>query len=166
MLNDELRVNTGLTYGARSTVSQTAQPGAISISTFTRTETTERAMDLALEVLKRFHDKGISAEQLASAKAYVKGTLPPQRLETPDQLAAAVSDIELYGLNRGEIDDMFSRIDAMTLERADALIKKRFSTDQLTFVVLGNAEKIRGAMKKYAPQVVEVSIKSPGFSAK
>ena len=52
------------------------EAGAIAISTYTRTETTEKAMDMALDVLKQLNDKGITAEQLASAKAYVKGTYP------------------------------------------------------------------------------------------
>lgn len=165
LLNDALRVSSGLTYGARSTVSQPRNPGAISISTYTRTETTEKAMDMALDVLRKFHDKGIDAAQLASAKAYVKGLFPTQRLETSDQVATIVGEIELYGLNKGEVDDLFSRIDAMTLEQANAMAKKHYGVDNLTFVVLGNAGKIRDSVKKYAPIVTEVDIKTPGFSA-
>lgn len=165
LLNDALRVNSGLTYGARSIVTEEVHPGAISISTYTRTDTTEKAMDMALDVLKRFHDNGISAEQLASAKAYVKGTFPPRFLETSDALSGVVSDMELYGLNKGEVDDLFSRIDALTLEQANAMAKKHFAATQLTFVVLGNAAKIRDVVKKYAPSVTEVSIATPGFSA-
>jgi predicted Zn-dependent peptidase len=120
-------------------------------------------MDLALDVLKRMNAKGITAEQLASVKAYVKGTYPRQALETSEQLAAVVGDIELFGLNRGEVDDLFSRIDAVTLEQANAVAKKHFRTENLTFVVLGNASKIRDAVKKYAPTVKEVSVKEPGW---
>ena len=163
LLNDALRVGSGLTYGARSTVSQPRNPGAISISTYTRTETTEKAMDMALDVLKKFHDKGIDAAQLASAKAYVKGLFPTQKLETSDQVATIVGEIELYGLNKGEVDDLFSRIDAVTLDQANAMAKKHYAMDNLTFVVLGNAGKIRDSVKKYAPIVTEVEIKTPGF---
>jgi zinc protease len=163
MLNDELRVNSGLTYGARSVLDLYREPGAISISSYTRTETTGKAIDLALEVLKRLNEKGITAEQLASVKAYIKGTYPRQSLETSDQLANVLGDIELFGLNRGEVDDLFSRIDAVTLERANAAAKKWYGTDDLTFVILGNASKIRDSLKKYAPQMNEVSIKTPGF---
>lgn len=163
LLNDALRVNSGLTYGASSRLVQSVESGTISISTYTRTDTTEKAMDLALQVLKKFHDQGINAEQLASVKAYMKGTFPTQNLETTDQVASVVTDIEIYGLNKGEVDDLFSRIDALTLERANALIQKRYATEGLTFVVLGNAEKIRAVVKKYAPEVVEVSVKDGGF---
>ena len=164
MLNDELRVNSGLTYGAFCVLDLHHEPGAIYISTYTRTDTTGKAMDLALEVLKRLNEKGISAEQLASVKAYVKGTYPTHNLETSDQLANMLGDIEMFGLNRGEVDDLFSRIDAVTLARANEAARKWYRPQDLTFVVLGNAAKIRDSVKNYTPQMSEVSIKTPGFS--
>ncbi len=163
MLNDALRVNSGLTYGASSILDLQREPGAITISTYTRTETTEKAIDMALDVLKHMNQNGITAEQLSSVKAYVKGTYPRQALETSDQVANVLGDIELFGLNRGEVDDLFSRIDAVTLEQANAAAKKHFKSDNLTFVVLGNASKIRESVKKYAPTMKEVSVKEPGW---
>ncbi len=165
MLNDELRVNSGLTYGASCILELNRDPGAISIASYTRTETTAKAMDLAIEVLKRMNEKGITAEQLASVKAYVKGTYPRQNLKTSDQLANVLGDMEIFGLNKGEVDDLFSRIDSVTLERANATAKKWYKADSLTFVVLGNASKIRDSVKKYAPVMTEVSVKSPGYSS-
>ncbi len=163
MLNDELRVNSGLTYGAFSSVEQYRVPGSIYISTYTKTETTSKAIDVSLEILKRLSEKGITAEQLASAKAYIKGTFPPERLETSDELAATLGDLELYGLGRDEIDNFFARIDAVTLEDANQAARKYFRSDRLTFVTLGNATKIRDAVKKYADDLTEISIKEPGF---
>jgi zinc protease len=165
MLNDELRVNSGLTYGVSCHLEEPRLPGAIVIATFTKTETTAKAMDLALAVLKRLAEKGISAEQLASAKAYVKGTYPPEHLETADQIATLLGDLELYGLGRDEVDGLFSRIDAVTLEEANAVARKYYKSDNLTYVLLGNAAKMRDAAAEYAPKVVEVSINQPGFAA-
>lgn len=165
MLNDELRVNTGLTYGANCLLLQTRLPGPIVITTYTKTDTTAKAIDLALEILKRLGEQGITADQLASAKAYLKGTYPPQRLETIDQLAAILAELELYGLGRGEVDDFFSAIDATTLDQANAAAKKYYKSANLTFVLLGNASKIREAAAKYAPKVTEVPIAKPGFAA-
>lgn len=163
MLNDELRVNSGLTYGAGSILEQNRLPGAIVISTYTKNDTTTQAIDMALDVLRRLNEKGITAEQLASAKAYVKGLYPTSRLETMDQLAALIGEIELYGLGRDEVDGYFARIDNITLDQANAIIKKYYKTDDLTFVVLGSADKIREQMKKYDPHGTEVSIKTSGW---
>ena len=49
ILNDEFRVNSGLTYGASSRFDQTHLPGRITIASFTKTETTGKAIDLALD---------------------------------------------------------------------------------------------------------------------
>jgi zinc protease len=163
MLNDALRVNSGLTYGASSQLEQPRLPGAIVISTYTKTDTTTQAIDMALDVLRHLNEKGITAEQLASAKAYVKGLYPTRRLETMDQLAALIGEIELYGLGRDEVDGYFGRIDAVTLDQANATIKKYYQTADLTFVVLGAADKIREQMKKYDPHMKEVSIKTAGW---
>jgi len=164
MLNDALRVNSGLTYGASAQVEQERLPGAIVISTYTKTDTTTQAIDMALDVLKRLNEKGITAEQLASAKAYVKGLYPTRRLETMDQLAVLIGEIELYGLGRDEVDGYFARIEAITLDQANATIKKYYRTGDLTFVILGAADKIRDQVKKYDPHATEVSIKAVGWS--
>ena len=165
LLNEELRVKSGLTYGATSIVQQPRMPGATIIASFTKTETTEKAIDLALEVLKRLRDQGITAEQLASAKAYFKGTLPPQRLETTDQIATVLGDMTIYHLGKDDIDDLFSRVDAVSLDDANATARRYYQSGSLTFVLLGNASKIRDAAKKYAPKMTEVAITKPGFAA-
>ena len=165
LLNEELRVKSGLTYGATSIVQQPRMPGATIIASYTKTETTEKAIDMALDVLKRLREQGVTADQLASAKAYLKGTFPTQRLETTDQIATALGDIAIYHLGKDDIDDLFSRIDAVSLEDANSIAHNYYRDRNLTFVLLGNASKIRDAAKKYAPKMVEVSITKPGFAA-
>jgi zinc protease len=113
--------------------------------------------------MKRLHEKGITADQLSSAKQYLKGTYPASRLETPDQLVTILSEIELYDLNRGEVDDLFSRIDAVTMERANEVIKKYYGAGNLTFLLLGNAAQFEAELKKYAPDFVKVPITRPGL---
>jgi len=163
MLHEALRVNSGLSYGAGSQLQRVRLPGAIIITTYTKTESTEKAIDMALGVLKQLGEKGITAEQLASVKAYIKGTFPTQQLETTDQLSNVLADMELYGLGKGEIDDFFSSIDAASLDDINATAKKYYKPDHLTFVVLGNAAKIRQVATKYAPKVTEISVNKPGF---
>jgi len=165
MLNEALRVQSGLTYGAACVLQQPRLVGSIIISTYTKTETTGKAIDMALDVLKQLAEKGITAEQLSSVKAYIKGTFPTQRLETTDQVAGVLADMEIYGLGKDEVDDFFSRIDAVSLADANAAARKYYKSDNLTFVLVGNAAKIRETAAKYAPKVTEVPITKSGFSA-
>lgn len=164
MLNEALRVQSGLTYGASCQLQQSRLPGAIVINTYTKTETTTKAIDMALDVLKQLNEKGVTVEQLSSVKAYIKGTFPTQRLETTDQIASVLADMEVYGLGREEVDDFFSKIDSISLADANAAARKYYKRDNLTFVLVGNAAKIRDQVTKYAPKVTEIPITKAGYS--
>jgi predicted Zn-dependent peptidase len=161
MLNDALRVESGLTYGARSTVQQDRLAGAITISTFTKTESTVAAIDLALKQLEKLQVNGINAEQLASAKAYVKGVYPTTYLETIDQLLNMLMDFEYYGFNRSEVDDLISRIDSVTLEQANEAARRYYQTGGLTFVLVGDAAKIRQSIEKYSKSIQVIKASDP-----
>lgn len=162
MLNDALRVSSGLTYGARSSFQENRGRGSFVISTYTRNETTEKAIDMTLEILKRLHEQGISEADLKSAKAYIKGQFPPQ-IETTDQLAAQIAQLEFYGLDEREINSLYARIDAMTIDDARRVIKQYFPLDNLVFVLIGKASEIEDVAKKYAPKMDTKSISQPGF---
>ncbi|MBK9171337.1 MAG: insulinase family protein [Bryobacterales bacterium] len=163
LLNDALRVDSGLTYGARSVLDLNRLPGAISMYTFTRTDATKQAVDLALDVLGKLRKNGVNEEQLASTKAYIKGSYPTERLETADQLAGLLAEMELYGLGRDEVDDFFARVDAVTVEDANRIVRKYYSSDALQFLLLGNASAIRESVAGYAEKRKEIPVTSPGF---
>lgn len=164
LINSALRINSGLTYGANSTFDQRKNGGSFFINSYTRNATTEQALDMSLDVLKKFKEQGISAEQLASAKAYIKGQYP-RSLETSDQVASLIAQLEFYGLDRRDVDDYFAKIDAMTMADARRVIEKYYPLDNLVFVVIGKASEIGPVVRKYAPQIETRSISDPGFSA-
>ena len=113
-LNEALRVESGLTYGADAFFDSRKEPGAFAIYSFTKNETTVQAIDLALQVLAKLHKDGVTPEQLASAKAYIKGQFPPS-METAGQLARRIASNEFYGLGDDEINQLETRIDAVDL---------------------------------------------------
>lgn len=162
MLNDALRVSSGLTYGARSSFGQRKAAGPFAISTYTRNATTEQAIDMALDILKRLHEKGVTETDLKSAKNYIKGQYPP-RIETSDQQAALLAELEFYGLDERDINEYYSKIDAMTLADAQRVIKQYFPLDNLVFVLVGKASEIETVAKKYATKFDKKSINQPGF---
>ncbi len=157
MLNQELRVRTGLTYGASSSFSLRRHPGPFRISSFTPVESTQRAMDLALGILERLHRDAISTDQLQSAKNYLKGQLP-LGFETSDQLARWMAESEFHGLGREEVEGLWKRIDSMTLEDAQRVIRLHFPRRDLVFVLIGKADAIHSSLEKYADQVERRSI--------
>lgn len=162
MLNDALRVSSGLTYGARSSFDQRKAAGPFAISTYTRNATTEKAIDMALDILKRLHEKGITEEDLNSAKNYIKGQYPP-RIETTDQQANLMAQLEFYGLDERDINEYYAKIDSMTLADAQRIIKQYFPLENLVFVLVGKASEIESVAKKYATKFDTKSINQPGF---
>jgi predicted Zn-dependent peptidase len=162
MLNTELRVNSGLTYGASSFFDQRKERGPFAIITYTQNANTEKAIDMTLDILKRLHEKGFTEEELRSAKNYIKGRFPTN-IETSNQLASLLAELEFYGLDQSEINEYFAKIDAMTPEDARRIIRQYFPLEDLVFVLIGKASQIESVAKKYVPQPDKKSITQPGF---
>lgn len=164
MLMTELRVKSGLTYSARSVVDRRAQPGSVMIRSFTETGKTVEAIDLAIQVLGRLHDKGLSKEKIASARALIMGQFPT-RLETASSLADMFAFLELHGLDRSYIDGYGSALEAAAAESIALTISEVYpNPDDLVLVLIGDADAIRDDVAKYG-SVTEMSITEPRFSA-
>ncbi len=161
-LNEALRVESGLTYGAEAFFDSRKEPGAFAIYSFTKNDSTVQAIDLALQVLAKLHRDGVTAAQLASAKAYIKGQFPPS-IETSEQLAKRIAANEFYGLGDDEINQLEARIDAVTPEIAKQVIAKHFPEDNLVFMLIGKAAEIGPEVKKYATEQDSRKISEPGF---
>ena len=157
MLNDELRVNTGLTYGASSRFAPLKYGGSFYITTFTAGKTTEAAIDTALRVLDRLHTKGVDEASLTSAKNYVKGQFPP-RYETSGQLAGLLTQMFWYKFDESFINNFQKNVDGLTLDKAQEIIAKYFPKDKLQFILVGKSTDIKKIAEKYGP-VTEVQIK-------
>ncbi len=156
MLNDELRVNTGLTYGAGSRFRTLKNGGSFFISTFTAVETTEAAIDKTLEVLNKLHSNGIDEKALNSAKNYVKGQFPPD-YETNAQLASLLSQMFWYNFDKSFINNFESNVDGLDLAKANQIIAKYFPKDKLQIVLVGKSAEIKKIAEKYG-KVTEVQI--------
>jgi DNA-directed RNA polymerase len=148
LLNEELRVKSGLTYGARSRFAGMRSSGAFAISSFTATENTEKAVDLALKTYMGFVKNGVDAATLDSAKAYIKGLFPP-RYETTDALSGFLIEMWTYKLSDAVINDFEKEVNSLTLDRANELIRKYFPSENLDILLIGQAAKIQDVASKY-----------------
>jgi predicted Zn-dependent peptidase len=161
-LNEALRVESGYTYGAESFFDRRKVAGPFAIVSFTKNETTTPTIDLALEVLRKLHHEGVTAEQLASAKSYIKGQFPPN-IETARQLAQIIATHEFYGLSDDEVNQLEARVDGVTPGIARQTIEKHFPAENLVFVLIGKASAIGPAVEKYAEKHDARAISDPGF---
>ena len=163
MLNTELRIRSGLTYGAGSGFDRLEQPGAFRISSFTQTAKTAEAIDLALATLDRLHAEGLTDAALASARSYMLGQFPPT-LETNGQLAGRLAELIFYGLGPQDVNEFATRVMAVDPARARTTIDASFPrSGDLAMVLIGDATAVRDAAKKYGP-VTEMNITDPWFA--
>ncbi|NPC50127.1 insulinase family protein [Corallococcus sp. AB032C] len=163
LLNTELRVKTGLTYGARSSLATALQPGTVVLTSYTQTASTGRAIDLALDVLARYRQDGMDDAMLASAKAYVLGQFPPT-LETGEQLAMKLSELAFYGLDAQDVNGFADAVSAATRDSVHTVLQRVLpAQEDLTFVLIGKAEALRDVARKYGP-VTEMKLSDKRFA--
>ncbi len=162
MLNTALRIDSGLTYGARSRLVRLSQSGSVAISSFAETGATIEALDMALGVLGQLHDTGIGGEMISSARNYVLGQFPTE-FETAAQLALVFALLEAHRLDVSYINDYGQALGTVDTDSIAAVIDEVYPvSDDLVFVLLGDADVIRTAIAKYGP-VTELAIREPRF---
>lgn len=156
-INDELRVKSGLTYGAVSYFDMNRNNGTFVISTHTANETTQPTITKAMEVVNRLQNGQIDAETLTSAKNYMIGSFPP-RYQTTDQLAGLLTGMFWYGYNEAYINNFEADVNAVTAAKAKEVIQKYFPKDKIQFVLIGKSSEIKNIAEKFG-SVEEVQIK-------
>ncbi|HLS81448.1 MAG TPA: pitrilysin family protein [Steroidobacter sp.] len=164
MLNNELRVRTGLSYGAGSRFDRLAAGGHWQMTSFTQTPKTIEAIDLALATLDKLHTGAFEPAALESSRNYVLGQFP-LGFETASQWALQLAALELYGLDRSYIEGYAPALQAVSIQDARRVVDQVFPrSDQTTLVVIGAASQIRDGLRKYGP-VTEMKLSAPVFHA-
>jgi predicted Zn-dependent peptidase len=162
ILNTELRVKSGLSYGARSGFTRGSVAGEFAIRSFAQTQDTGKALDLALNTLKQLKDGAVTAEMLDSARAYLLGQYPLD-FETAMDWTMALGEIELYGLGARYIEDYSSQLQKVTLPQIHSVIDTAFpSADNVAIVLIGDADALREHVRRYGP-VTEMALTHPDF---
>jgi predicted Zn-dependent peptidase len=163
IINTELRIKSGLSYGARSGFARGSVAGEFAIHSFAQTDNTARAVDLTLETLARLKRDGVSGEMLESARAYVLGQYP-LNFETAADWAAALGETELYGLGPEYIDQYGPALREVTLTDTRQVIEEAFpAPDALAIVLVGDAARIRRQVEDYG-SITDMTLTQPAFA--
>jgi zinc protease len=161
MFNEELRVKSGLSYGANSRFQYLENPGPFVMNTYTKNATTGAALDKSFEVLATLHRHPFKEEDLTSAKNYLRGTFPPS-LETSPQLAHELVMLNIEDLSRKEFNAELAAEQTITLEQANHIIDTDFPSENYVLVMIGNASEIASLASKYG-SVATKKISDPGY---
>ncbi|HEX3838233.1 MAG TPA: pitrilysin family protein [Steroidobacteraceae bacterium] len=163
LLNSELRIRSGLSYGAASGFTRGRAAAEFAIRTFTETRHTVRALNLVLKTLSRLKRAGVSQAMLDSARSYVMGQYP-MNLETAADWAAQLAELELYGQDPGYIENYAPALRNVTLDDAQQVLDEAFPLGrQLAMVVIGDAQQVRERLERYGP-VQQVALAAGSFT--
>ncbi len=139
-LNQALRVERGLTYGAYATIQPRRGPGSFYSTADTRTEKTIEALNLLLEQIQKFRAREIPADELQNAKSFLVGSFPLS-IEVPNDLATRLTTVFLYDLGDDYLKTYRDRL--TTVSAADVLrvAKEKISSENIVIVLVGKADE-------------------------
>jgi zinc protease len=152
-LNEVIRVQKGLTYGARGGFNAVRFDGTFIASTFSKTESTAAAVRAALDEIDRLRRDAPTDAELGDTKANFIGKVVLQR-ETPQQVANELWQAELYGLPSDHLDRTIARATAVSPEECLSLAREWVDPAKLVVIVVGSAEHLKEALERIAPVTV------------
>ena len=145
-LMDEIRVNRGLSYSARSGLGQYRYGGFFGVYTYTKNATLRETIDVALEQVRLIRDEKVGDEELAGSRRYISGLFPFD-IETNSDIAQWMTDLEFYNLGGDFVEKYRSRIGAVSSDGVKRVAMEHFGYDGNLIVVITNYEETKGQLE-------------------
>lgn len=152
-LNKAVRVEKGLTYGARGGFSAARFAGQFVAQTFTRTNSTAEALRTVLQQVEALQTQPPSAQELEHNRSYLLGSFIRNR-QTPQDIAEDLWLIESHGLPADYFDKFLASIARTTTRDCSRFAGKSIDTSKLVVVVVGDAAKLKDELEQLAPVTV------------
>jgi len=148
-LDMNLRERRQWTYGARSTFEMRRTPGPAGAGgEFVAAHTGDAVAEI-LKEMRTMATTEVTDEELARAKDnFIRAF--PARFSTRASTAALLSELSIYGLPDSFLTEYTKKVQAVT--KADVLrVAKRFLTDKVAIVVVGDRASEEAPLRKLAP---------------
>ena len=145
-LQQVLRSQRQLTYGASADLNSLKFGGAIVAETDTQTASTAEALRVVVDEFSRIQREKVHEAELEAAQDYAVGHFP-LTIETPDQLATQVLNQLFYELSVEELPRFRERVLKVTPDDIQRVARWFVRPDQLSVVLVGNAEQFVASLK-------------------
>ncbi|HQZ41029.1 MAG TPA: pitrilysin family protein [Vicinamibacterales bacterium] len=145
-LQQVLRSQRQLTYGASADLDSYKWSGAIVADTDTQTATTAEALRVVVDEFSRLQRERVNESELESAQDYAVGHFP-LTIETPDQIATQVLNQLFYELPLENLPKYRERAQGVSPDDIQRVARWFVRPDQLSVVLVGNADQFVGALK-------------------
>jgi predicted Zn-dependent peptidase len=153
-LFQEVRELRGLAYNVYSFQSLNAGTGLIGIYLGTRPDNVAPALKVVADELERLREDGVTAEELERSKENVKGRIVLSLESTAARMSrlgtAVLSDLPLLSL-----DEVVGRIESVTIEEVNGLLRGLLAPQRLSAAAVGVDEDVfRSAIEPLAPELL------------
>jgi zinc protease len=152
-LNKAVRVEKGLTYGARGGFPARRFGGTFYASTFTKTPSTAEALRTILDEIDKLRAEPPTQEEVADTKTHMAGSFAGDR-EVPTATVGDLWLIETQGLPQDYLQRFLGGVKAATADDVMQAAKTLMDPEHLIIVVVGEAAKIKDELEKIAPVTV------------
>ena len=132
-LYQEVREKRGLAYGVSDSLVWFRRAAVVLGGTATRADRTADALAIVEAETKRMAENGPTADELAAAKSFLKGSYALS-LDTSGKIAAQLTQIQLDNLGIDYIQRRGALIDAVTIEDAKRVAKRLYGGGMLVTV--------------------------------
>ncbi|MEE9553185.1 MAG: pitrilysin family protein [candidate division Zixibacteria bacterium] len=153
-LMQQVRDEAGLTYDIRTVNEFNILPGAYYCNTFTENDSTLRAIDAAMRIMKDMAENPVSDDEYKNAVSFYTGYYPTT-LETPSRVAREIIKVKLYDLPLSYIEDFTKNI--LEVKKSDVLdiAEKIIDTENIVFVVVSKAKDVQKDLETLGPVTVK-----------
>jgi zinc protease len=152
-LNETIRVQKGLTYGAFGGFSASRFAGQFTVGTFTKTDKAPETVEVLLGEVDRLLDQPLDEKEVRSAKNYILGSWGVQR-ETPQDRIADWWLIESNDLPADYFKTLMGRVSKASPRDVARAMRRLVHPDRLSVIVVGDAAALKARLEKLAPVTV------------
>jgi zinc protease len=145
-LQQVLRSQKQLTYGASADLDTFKWAGAVIAETDTQTANTAEALRVVVDEFTRLQRERVGNGELEGAQDYMVGHFP-LTIEVPDQIATQVLNQLFYELPVEELPRYRERILKVTPDELQRVARWFIRPSQLSIVLVGNADRFVGDLK-------------------
>ena len=138
-LSEEVREKRGLSYSVYSYFSPMRREGPFVLGAQTKNAKAEEAMGVMRDTLRRFIERGPTADELTAAKQNITGGFP-LRISSNSKIVEYLAMIGFYRLPLDYLDRFVGRIEAVTAEQIRDAFGRRIHPDRFVTVVVGNGQ--------------------------
>lgn len=150
LLNQEIRVKRGLSYGAQSALKPGRVVGQFSAGCQTKNASAAEVVGVIRGELERLGTSLVPAGYFSARQAVLRGDFA-RELETNDGYVGAVAECASFGLPLSTLINRVAAIEAVTAEEARSFAAAHFAPATMSVVVVGRAQEIEQPLRALCP---------------